>query len=45
MIWNLRSAALRTDGYTSADAAGLPIFPGLIRFDEAPRAASTTRCG
>ena len=35
VIWNLRSTALRTDGYTSADAAGLPIFPGLIRFDEA----------
>lgn len=28
-IWNLRSAALRPDGFTSADAAGLPIFPGL----------------
>ena len=28
VIWNLRSAALRTDGFTSADAAGLPIFPG-----------------
>ena len=35
VIWNLRSTALRTDGYTSADAAGLPIFPGLVRFDEA----------
>jgi hypothetical protein len=35
VIWNLRSAALRTDGFTSADAAGLPIFPGLVRFDEA----------
>jgi hypothetical protein len=34
VIWDLRSAALRTDGYTSADAAGLPIFPGLIRYDE-----------
>ena len=33
--WNLRSAALRTDGFTSADAAGLPIFPGLVRYDEA----------
>lgn len=32
--WNLRSRALRRDGYTSADAAGLPIFPGLVRFDE-----------
>ena len=35
VIWDLRSAALRTDGFTSADAAGLPIFPGLVRFDEA----------
>jgi hypothetical protein len=35
VIWKLRSAALRSDGYTSADAAGLPIFPGLVRFDEA----------
>ena len=35
VIWNLRSAGLRTDGYTSADAAGLPIFPGLTRYDEA----------
>jgi hypothetical protein len=35
VIWNLRSAALRPDGFTSADAAGLPIFPGLVRFDEA----------
>jgi hypothetical protein len=34
VIWNLRSAALRTDGFTSADAAGLPIFPGLVRYDE-----------
>ena len=32
--WNLRSTALRPDSFTSADAAGLPIFPGLIRFDE-----------
>jgi hypothetical protein len=35
VIWDLRSAALRTDGFTSADAAGLPIFPGLVRYDEA----------
>ncbi len=35
VIWNLRSAGLRTDGFTSADAAGLPIFPGLARYDEA----------
>ncbi len=28
------SNALRPDGWTSADAAGLPIFPGLVRYDE-----------
>ena len=39
VIWDLRSAALRTPGYTSADAAGLPIFPGLVRFDEAASGA------
>jgi len=33
--WNLRSAALRPDSWTSADAAGLPIFPGLVRYEEA----------
>ena len=32
-IWNLRSNALRPAGWTSADAAGLPILPGLARFD------------
>ena len=32
--WDLRSGARRPDGWTSADAAGLPIFPGLVRFDE-----------
>jgi hypothetical protein len=33
--WNLRSPTLRPDGWTSADAAGLPIFPGLVRYEEA----------
>ena len=33
--WDLRSAARRLDSWTSADAAGLPIFPGLVRYDEA----------
>jgi hypothetical protein len=32
-IWNLRSNALRPSGWTSADAAGLPILPGLARWD------------
>ena len=33
-IWDLTSNALRPDGWTSADAAGLPILPGLVRYDE-----------
>ena len=31
---DLTSNALRPDGHGSADAAGLPIFPGLVRYDE-----------
>ena len=33
-IYNLASNALRTDGWTSADAAGLPMLPGLVRRGE-----------
>jgi hypothetical protein len=33
-IWNLESDALRPAGWTSADAAGLPILPGLVNYDE-----------
>lgn len=33
-IWDLDSNRLRPDGWTSADAAGLPILPGLVRWDE-----------
>jgi hypothetical protein len=33
-IFDLRSNALRPEGWTSADAAGLPILPGLVRRDE-----------
>jgi hypothetical protein len=33
-IFDLRSNALRPAGWTSADAAGLPIFPGLVRYAE-----------
>jgi hypothetical protein len=33
-IFDLRSNALRPAGWTSADAAGLPILPGLVRYDE-----------
>jgi hypothetical protein len=36
-IWNLRLNRLRPDGWTSADAAGLPILPGLARYDEVAR--------
>jgi hypothetical protein len=35
--WNLRANAVRPAGWTSADAAGLPIFPGLARYDEVAR--------
>lgn len=34
-IFDLKSNKLRPDGWTSADAAGLPILPGLVRYDEA----------
>ena len=34
-VFDLTSNALRPDGWTSADAAGLPILPGLVRYDEA----------
>ena len=33
-VFDLRSNDLRPEGWTSADAAGLPIFPGLVRYDE-----------
>jgi len=33
-IFDLSSNARRPDGWTSADAAGLAIFPGLVRYDE-----------
>lgn len=36
-IWDLRSNKLRPAGWTSADAAGLPILPGLARYDEVAR--------
>ncbi len=36
-VWSLRSNHLRPAGWTSADAAGLPIFPGLARWDEVSR--------
>ena len=33
-IWNMQTNALRPAGWTSADAAGLPILPGLVRYEE-----------
>jgi hypothetical protein len=36
-IFSLRSNHLRPSGWTSADAAGLPILPGLARYDEVAR--------
>src|SRR6516225_5356349 len=33
-VWNLNLDSFRTPGWTSADAAGLPILPGLVRPDE-----------
>jgi hypothetical protein len=33
-VFDLNANALRPAGWTSADAAGLPIFPGLVRYDE-----------
>jgi hypothetical protein len=38
-IFHLRSNHLRPRGWTSADAAGLPILPGLARYDEVKRGA------
>lgn len=36
-IFDLKSNKLRPDGWTSTDAAGLPIFPAIIRYDEVER--------
>ncbi len=33
-VFELRSNAMRPAGWTSADAAGLPVYPGLVRYDE-----------
>jgi hypothetical protein len=33
-VWDLNSNALRPETWTSADAAGLPILPGLVRYEE-----------
>jgi len=34
-VFDMKTNSLRPAGWTSADAAGLPIFPGLVRYDEA----------
>jgi len=36
-VFDLRSNKLRPEGWTSADAAGLPIFPAVVRYDELKR--------
>jgi hypothetical protein len=36
-VFDMRSQALRPAGWTSADAAGLPIWPGVLRYDEVMR--------
>ena len=36
-IWSLKSNKVRPEGWTSADAAGLPILPGLARYEEVRR--------
>src|SRR5205085_479124 len=33
-IFDLRSHILRRAGWTAADAAGMPVFPGLVRYEE-----------
>jgi hypothetical protein len=40
-IWDLKTDSYRPAGWTSADAAGLPILPGLVRYDEVQRGEIT----
>jgi hypothetical protein len=40
-IWDLNTTSIRPDGWTSADAAGLPMLPGLVRYDEVKRGEIT----
>ena len=40
-VFDLQSNDLRPDGWTSADAAGLPIYAGLVRYDEVARGEIT----
>jgi len=43
-IFNLNSNALRPDGWTSGDAAGFPMFPALVRYDECERGMVEHAC-
>jgi hypothetical protein len=43
-IFNLNSNLLRTNGWTSGDAAGFPMFPALVRFDECERGMVEHAC-
>jgi hypothetical protein len=38
-VFDLKSNKLRPDGWTSSDAAGLPVFPAVVRYDELKRGA------
>jgi len=38
-VFDLKSNKLRPDGWTSTDAAGLPLFPSVVRYDELKRGA------
>ena len=43
-IFNLNTNGLRPDGWTSGDAAGFPMFPALVRFDECERGMVEHAC-
>jgi hypothetical protein len=43
-IFNLNSNGLRPDGWTSGDAAGFPMFPALVRYDECQRGMVEHAC-
>src|SRR5438105_10684522 len=42
--FDLNTNALRPDGWTSGDAAGFPMFPALVRYDEAERGMVEHAC-
>ena len=42
--FNLNTNALRPDGWTSGDAAGFPMFPALVRYDECERGMVEHAC-